>query len=163
VRASQLALVLALPFLGCTRADLSEKVDRTDDRAALLAAHQRILDAHLNDDLEDWLALEADTVVVGNRGELQVVEKAATAPRRRAYLADTEFEIYRDLQPPIVRVAADGSVGWVVAQVEVVGTRALPSGAAPIDDVWAWVELYEKKPEGWRLVGNVSTVRPPPG
>jgi hypothetical protein len=42
-------------------------------------------------------------------------------------------------------------------QVEVAGTQIMPdSTTAPVQAVWAWIELYRKVDGQWKLVGNVS-------
>ncbi|MCI0452658.1 MAG: hypothetical protein L0Z51_09775 [Candidatus Latescibacteria bacterium] len=148
-------ILLAFAFTACAR---SAPVDLAADRAALLTMHEQVLASHRTDDVDAWLALEADSLVIGNRGELFYGTKAEAEGRRR-YLAATEFSVYRDLQPPIVKVSDDGSLGWVIAQVEIVG-RYLEPDTASIHDVWTWIELYERRPEGWRAIGNVSTVKP---
>lgn len=124
--------------------------------------HRQILESHKTDDLDAWLALEADEIIVGSRGEIRSSRKAERAGQRREYLAQTEFSVYRDVREPIVQLASDGSLGWLYAQVEVVGTRSGPEGPEPVHDQWAWIELYERGLEGWRLVGNVSTPKPAP-
>ncbi len=134
--------------------------DLAAERAALLDLHERILAAHRADDVDGWLALEADTLIVGNRGDLFFSGKTERAEIRGRYLGATDFSVYRDMQPPIVQVADDASLGWVFAQVEIVGVQGEPPDTASIHDVWTWVELYERRPEGWRLVGNVSTAKP---
>jgi hypothetical protein len=65
----------------------------------------------------------------------------------------------------IVRVSDDGTLGWLIAQVEIIGTQAADQAAGDdervrIDSVWAWIELYEKKDGRWYRVGDVSNVRP---
>lgn len=135
-------------------------IDLAAERSALLAMHEQVLRSHRTDDVDAWLALEADTMVVGNRGELTTSTKSETAQQRRQYLAAMEFSAYRDLQPPIVNISDDGTLGWVLAQVEIVGRYGTPPDTTSVHDVWAWVELYERRPEGWRMVGNVSTAKP---
>lgn len=152
---------LVAPLLAALTACATEApVNLAAERAALLAMHEQVLHSHRTDDIDAWLALEADSMVAGNRGELSVSAKSETAERRRQYLAATEFSAYRDLQPPIVNVSDDGSLGWVLAQVEVVGYYGAPPDTTSIHDVWAWVELYERRSEGWRMVGNVATAKP---
>lgn len=132
---------------------------RSNDHQALLSAHAAVLRAHREDDLAAWLAIEADTLTVGNRGEIRRIAKQDGAAGRGAYLEQTEFSVYQDRVPPAVTVSADGTLGWVLAQVEARGTRRTEEGITPLHDVWVWVELYERRPEGWRMVGNVSNVR----
>jgi hypothetical protein len=157
MRPHSLATVLFAGVLSACAADAP--VYLAEERAELLSMHAQILESHRTDDLDAWLALEADTMVVGSKGEVLRAAKAESAERRGRYLKSTEFSVYRDIQPPIVEISDDGTLGWVIAQVEIVGIYTEPDTAS-IHDVWAWVELYERRPEGWRLVGNVSTVRP---
>ena len=80
---------------------------------------------------------------------------------REPYLASTSFRTYRDLRSPVIRVSDDGSLGWLIAEVEVQGTQIGEEGVeTPVDAVWAWIELYQRDGEDWRLVGNVSNRRP---
>ena len=159
---SALPAIVALSILlcSCVACPVGTPADLSAEKAALLAMHGQILEAHKNDDLDAWLALEAEEVIVGSRGEIRSARKSERAAQRREYLAQTEFTVYRDLREPIVQVAADASLGWLYAQVEIQGSRTGPGGTQPIHDIWAWIETYEKRPEGWRLVGNVSNVKP---
>ena len=86
---------------------------------------------------------------------------AQRVPQFEEYLQNTEFDEYRDLIDPIVRVSADGTLGWLICQVEMVGTyKGMSGDDAKLDAVWAWVELYEKRDGRWLRVGEVSNVRP---
>ena len=65
------------------------------------------------------------------------------------------------MRAPVVRVSEDGTLGWLIAEVEVRGTQVAEDGAStPIESVWAWIELYQKMNGEWSLVGNVSNRRP---
>ena len=159
---SPLPAIVALSILLCTclACPTGKPADLAVEKAKLLAMHRQILESHKSDDLDAWLALEAEEVIVGSRGEIRFTRKSERAAQRREYLAQTEFTVYRDLREPIIQVAADASLGWLYAQVEIQGSRTGPEGTQAIHDIWAWIETYEKRPEGWRLVGNVSNVKP---
>ena len=80
---------------------------------------------------------------------------------RERYLGMTDFHIYRDMVPPVVRLANDLSMGWLMAQVEIEGTQQTAEGEASFRSVWAWIELFERDAEGrWFWVGNVSNAQP---
>jgi hypothetical protein len=126
---------------------------------ALLALHTRILDAHRRGEVDVWLDVEADQIVIGNRGRVRVSpSRASRQPGRAEYLASVEFESYRDRREPMVRVSGDGTLGWVIAEVEIIGTHR--ETGERMADIWAWVELYERIDGRWRMVGNVSSSRP---
>ena len=136
-------------------------MSQNEDVSQLLAAHQQVIQAHLNKDLATWLDGEADEYLSANRGEIMYPTKAERAAMRQPYLAQTEFSEYRDLMPPVVRVSADGTLGWVIAQIQAIGVRTMPDGQEiAFDAVWAWIELYEKIDGRWLCTGNVSNAKP---
>ena len=141
-------------------ASLLACVPRPDsDGAALLALHEQLLRAHRERDVDRWMRIEAETLTVASRGRVTQMPRAQRLTSRERYFATTRFSVYRDLAAPEVRVAADGSLGWVIANVEVVAHPVAGAGADSSHTVWAWIELYERRDGQWRLVGNVSNER----
>ena len=152
-----LAKLAVLMTSGC-----AAYVDRDADIATLEALHASVLEAHLSGDVDAWMAQEADTVVSANRGTISYSTQEERRTRREGYLSSTSFDVYRDLRPPIVTVSEDGTLGWVIAEVEMKGTSQSEDGTAvPFEAIWAWIELYEKQNGVWKAVGNVSNRRPP--
>jgi predicted enzyme related to lactoylglutathione lyase len=136
-------------------------VESNADVDEILRLHREVLEAHKNDDVDLWLSARADRVTMVSRGEVLFPTKEENRPRIEAYLEAAEFEEYRDLIDPIVRVSDDGTLGWLVCQVEIVGTRANDEGERErIDSIWAWIELYEKIEGRWYRTGNVSNMKP---
>ena len=136
-------------------------MNQNEDTNQLLAAHQQIIQAHLQKDVASWLDGEADQYLVVNRGDITYPTKADRTAMRQPYLAQTEFSEYRDLVPPIVKVSGDGTLGWLIAQIKVVGVRTMPDGQQfEFDTVWAWIELYEKVDGRWLNTGNLSNEKP---
>jgi hypothetical protein len=73
----------------------------------------------------------------------------------------TRFSIYRDQVPPTVKVSADGTLGWVIAQIEAKGQQPGADGQPqPFEYVRASVELYEKRGGKWVAVGTASNFKP---
>ncbi|MBO6575615.1 MAG: DUF4440 domain-containing protein [Rhodothermales bacterium] len=138
------------------RVQIFESSPRRDE-VLLLAMHAELLRAHRDNDVEAWMAIEADTTLSVNGGEISFSHAAERRSEREAYLGSAEFEIYRDVAEPEVTVSVDGTLAWLAAEVEVRGRM----GDATFHDVWAWVELYRKTDAGWKLVGNASNRRDP--
>jgi hypothetical protein len=164
-----LTLAAASPAVANAQA-AAEPVAATDPASAreaeaeLLALHAALIEAHLEGDIDSWMAIEATAYVSVNGGRVSFPTVADRRSGRSAYLDSTTFEVYRDLRDPIVRVSEDGTLGWVIAEVEVRGeTEAVDGGTTSFHDVWAWVELYERTPSGWVMAGNASNRRPPDG
>jgi hypothetical protein len=127
---------------------------------ALRSAHAELIRAHVENLPDLWMSLESADYVSANGGTISFPSLAERRAQRTAYLTSARFTAYRDVREPIVRVSYDGSLGWLIAEVEIAGTLAGPNGSrTPFEEVWAWVELYEKTDEGWKLVGNVSNSR----
>lgn len=137
----------------------AERAPQLRDEQALLRLHEEVLRGHREGDPR-WLATEGDDYVVGNRGLVTTPSLAERTERFRAYLSRTRFETYRDRRAPVVRVSADGSLGWVVAEVEAEGSQTTDAGVERVSFVCAWVELYARSGGDWKRVGNVSTFKP---
>jgi hypothetical protein len=130
------------------------------DKDRLLALHEEVMRAHRESDIDLLLAAEEDDYVVVSRGEITRPDRKARRERLGPYLRQTRFTTYRDKVPPIGKVSADGSLGWVIVQVEARGEQTTPTGTfEPIEFVSAWIELYEKRNRRWFRVGNVSNFK----
>ena len=145
-----------LALFGC-----AANVDRQTDIAALEALHASVLEAHRSGDIEAWMVHEADTVVSANRGVISFPGREERRIGRERHLKTTAFDVYRDLRPPIVMISEDGTLGWIIAEVEMRRTTSSEGAArTPVEGIWAWIELYEKQEGVWKAVGNVSNRRP---
>ena len=83
---------------------------------------------------------------------------------REPYLRATTFSVYKDVRTPIVTISDDGTLGWLITEVEVRGTHVAEDGTeTPVEAIWAWIELYRKRDGQWTMVGNVSNRRPAEG
>jgi hypothetical protein len=134
------------------------------DAQQLLGLHEEVLRAHRESNVDLLLAAEGDEYVVANRGEITRPDRKARREGLGPYLGRTRFSMYRDKVPPIVKVSPDGSLGWVIVQVEARGEQTTSKGSVePIEFVSAWIELYEKRNGRWVRVGNVSNFKPPGG
>ena len=152
--------MLAVLALGCAAlvSCTAVPVDVAGDRARLLALHEQAMEAHRKSDVELLLQADAEEFVLANRGEIS----RPTLDQRRQflgpYLRGVRFAEYVDVVPPVVHVSADGTAGWVIAQVRARGTGADGAGRT-IQFESAWIELYEKRGGSWRRVGNVSNFK----
>lgn len=130
--------------------------DAAEASRTLRGMHEAVIAHHLSENVDAWMRMEAEMLIVGSRGVVRESGPEREA-QRRAYLAATTFHHYRDMAPPIVRVSDDCSLGWVIAQVEASGTQRGDDGVeAPIQFQASWIELYERVGGEWRMIGNVS-------
>lgn len=133
-------------------------VDTAGDRARLLALHEQAMEAHRKGDVELLLQAGAEDFVLASRGE---ISRPSLEQRRQflgSYLQRVRFAEYVDVVAPVVHVSADGTAGWVIAQVKASGVEVAGAGRS-IQFESAWIELYEKRSGAWRRVGNVSNFK----
>lgn len=150
---------IAVLFLAAFAASAGSRVG--DDTQALLDLHKQLIDAHKKGDVNGVLGPEDERIVMVSRGEVRYATKKERVPEFEKYLARTEFKEYNDLIDPIVSISKDGTMGWVIAQVKIAGTQTGDHGEhIAFESVWAWIELYEKKDDRWRRVGEVSNMKP---
>lgn len=152
--------MLALTVLSCASgARLS-----SGDEDQLLRLHEEALRAHRESSIDLLLEAEEDDYVVSSQGQVSRPNREARRQGLGPYLESTRFSVYRDQIPPVVKVSKDGSLGWVIAQIEAKGEQTEPDGTvAPLEFVSSWIELYEKRGGRWLRVGNVSNFKPDPG
>jgi hypothetical protein len=156
------ALAFLAPFLLAACAAFDEvEAPRSSaaDEQALLRLHEAGLKAHMDRNVDALLATHADDFVLLNRGEVTSPSKVELRAFLGPYLEATTFEHYRDAVKPIVKVSRDGSLGWVIAQVEARGSSARQGGRQPLEFVVAWIELYEKRSGEWVGIGNASSFK----
>jgi hypothetical protein len=153
---------VVISVLGCAAAALTAcaavPVDTAGEGARLLALHEQAMEAHRKGDVELLLRADAEDFVLGSRGQ---ISRPSLEQRRQflgPYLRGVRFAEYIDVVAPVVHVSADGTMGWVVAQIKARGTELGGAGRS-VEFESAWIELYEKRGGAWRRVGNVSNFK----
>ena len=147
------ALLLVWPAVG-------DAADLEAEKQTLLALHEEFKAAHVRGDAETILQRLAEDYVRVSRGEVSHPQHEDMASRMRDYLGRTTFSEYRDLKPPIVRVSDDGTLGWVIVELQARGVQTGPEGTEEqLEFVCAWVSLFEKRDGEWVTIGDVSTFR----
>jgi hypothetical protein len=157
----KIAALLAFAVLSC--APNSARRGPSEEEQ-LLALHEEGLRAHLASDVDLLLKAEEDDYVISSQGGISHPDRQARRQFLGPYLESTRFSVYRDQIPPVVKVSKDGSLGWVVAQIEARGDQTQPDGTVePLEFVSSWIELYEKRNGRWLRIGNVSNFKPESG
>ena len=110
----------------------------TGDVKEILKLHKGVLESHIGNDVNGILASESEQIVVVSRGEVQFPSRSERVKQFKQYLKGVEFEEYRDLISPIVRVSDDGTLGWLITQVKITGTHNNSDGKQiPFESIWS--------------------------
>ena len=73
------------------------------------------------------------------------------------YFQSAQFTAWDDAEPPIVRVSADGNMGWMIVRVRIAYTETDASGKKNENTVGAWMSAYEKQDGTWIMTAVTST------
>ena len=130
-----------------------------DDVAEILAQHEKILQAHRDNDVDLLMEDAADKYTLVTGGEVIYPSIEERSARFVDYFGITEFSKYEDSIPPVVKVSDDGTLAWLIARVSVSGTQHFGKQEQALEFVSAWIELYEKKEGRWIQTGNVSNFK----
>ena len=130
------------------------------DADTLRALHEKVMRAHRESNVDLILEDDAVEAVVAGRGVVSRPTLEARRARLGPYLKATAFEVYRDMVEPVVVVSADGTLGWVIVQIEARGVQTDAEGKKePLAFQSAWIELYRKSDGRFLRVGNVSNFK----
>jgi hypothetical protein len=134
--------------------------DPAADRRALLDIYEAQRSAHFQQNAEMFLAaVDTGYLAIGS-GVVRYRPKAEASIAVSQYFGQTEFDHVRDLSPPRVVLAPGGQTAWMIGEVEVRARQRDSNGVSqPLAFRAAWLDIYEKTPNGWRLVVRANTQR----
>jgi hypothetical protein len=129
-----------------------------DGTAELLALHARGREAHFRTDVDLLLADAGEEFISVSGGRISRITPAEQRAFFAGYFKGATYQEWDDVEPPIVRVSDDGSMGWVITRVRVRRTQKDATGAGKeASFVYAGIMTYEKRDGRWVRVANVST------
>ena len=141
-------------------AGCKQNPDKEELKSQILELHQKLIDAHFEKNLNFFTQGLSDNFISVKNGEITKPTLQQISASYKDYINNTTFLEYRDLQEPIIGFSEDGSIGWSIVQVKVMGDQNLEDGTVrKIIFVCAWLTLYEMSDSGWRILTEVSTVQ----
>jgi hypothetical protein len=130
-----------------------------------LATLRRLLDqertAHMGRDAALLVSLLADDFLSIGAGRVTRPTRAESLTGFQAYFDRSEFLAWDDLEPPLIRIAPDGSMAYVVVRKLVRHIEIGPEGRGePEETAFAWLEAWERVGADWKLKVVASTNEP---
>jgi len=148
-----LFVVLAAGASGYAQSKPVEK-----EKAELLKLHQQDRRAHFQTDVDLLLAHHPEEFVSVRSGKINRPKKADTRKVFTESFKGATYSEWDDLEPPIIRVSNDGSLGWIIVRLKVRRMKKDAAGAEKEEKfVYAGIMTYEKRDGRWVKVANVST------
>jgi hypothetical protein len=153
------SVVLHLPLRrSCSAGSRLARVDLEAARRELLAAHESGRVAHFKADAGLLASERGETFLTVGQGKVETVTAMQERDFFEGYFRGARYEEWDDLEPPVVRVSDDGSMGWIVSRVRVKRTSPGADGTPQERAfVYAGIMTYEKSEGRWIRVANVST------
>ena len=102
----------------------------------LLDLHKVNIAAHLEKDVDFFVKNISDDYFSVSWGDIRHPTKEEIITQFTNYLGSTEFEEYRDLIDPIIKVSDDGSLGWSIVKVMILAVREIEGIKHEIDNIW---------------------------
>lgn len=158
VSASVKTALFCLLLISCTPTSVFDREQATQE---ILQLHHLQRDYHFDKMAEDFAELLSDQHISVNRGEVGSPTKKEHLERFQAYFDSVEFEKWDDLTEPVIRFSDDGSMAYTVVHKEVIVRHQNEEGETQRDKVeYAWVAIYKRYPEGWKIDCVASTNKP---
>jgi hypothetical protein len=130
-----------------------------------LAELRRLLDqeraAHIGRDARRLVSLFADGYIQVGSGRITRPTRSESLARFQTYFDRSEFLAWDDIEPPVIRISADGSMAYVIVRkrVHLVSTDA-DGQRAEHETTFAWMEAWEQVGGRWVLQAVASTNEP---
>ena len=138
---------------------MNSNVNLDSLRSELLALHKAGIQAHLEKNVPFFVQDVSDDFISVSRGEIHRPTIEDTRSMFTNYLENATFSEYKDLQEPIIGLSNDGSLGWAIVQVKVMGKRTIDGTEMDMDFISSWMMLYERKDNRWIRIVNASTFK----
>jgi ketosteroid isomerase-like protein len=156
---SKSVTILAFALLaGCSGA---EEPERSQGRAALEGILEAQRSAHLELDADRLVERIADELVSVDNGVITIQSRDEVREMFASYFQGATYFAWEDLEPPLTKISADGSLAWVVRRVGV--DREEPDGEGGRRRrkfVSAYTSTFEKSDGQWWMTTVTSTFVP---
>jgi ketosteroid isomerase-like protein len=137
---------------------LMQSASREVDSREILRAYESVRAAHFHHDAAAFLANNESSWYLVADGTVGLRSTAAEKPGVQKYFDSVEFADITDLDLPHVEVSSDGTMAWMLGHVRVRGTQRQAEGAeVPLAFDAAWIDVWQKKAGGWRIVARANT------
>lgn len=138
----------------------SGPVDLERERAALMAVHAQDRQAHMTTNPQLILAHAGGEHIYVRDGQITRKSREQVESDFARVFAGATYQEWDDLEPPIVSVSDDASMGWMIVRTRV--RRTVHDGDTQEQQqfVYAGIMTYAKHDGVWVRVANVSTFEP---
>jgi hypothetical protein len=157
----RLSALILLAVFGCGVAPFALAADPELEKQALLRLHEADRKAHFDTDVDALMRGSPDAFISVANGKIHRLTEENERRFFTQYFGGATYFEWDDIEEPVVRVSADGSMAWMVTRIRV--RRTQPDAAGNDTEqafVYAGIMTYEKQGDRWTRTANVSTFEP---
>ena len=144
-----------LVFLGLI-SSCQQKKESTSAQMEILDILRQERKAHVEKDAGLFFSRFDKDFILVNKGEVSTYDSVAYRQHFDQYLHSSDFIKWDDVNEPVIKISDDGSMAYAIVEKLVIIKNK--SDGDRIDTThFAWVSIFRKKDEAWKLVCNAST------
>ena len=145
-------------FFSSIALSCNQRVDLQKEKIAILSLLDKERTAHFEKNVSLFMSEFSDSMISVNRGVVTSANRNATYQRIEKYFNRVDFVKWDDVVPPQISFSNDGSMAYAIVQKQVILSLkdSLPKTVLDTTD-FAWVSIYRKKGNEWKVECNVST------
>ncbi|HEX5653732.1 MAG TPA: nuclear transport factor 2 family protein [Chitinophagaceae bacterium] len=114
--------------------------------------------AHVQKNTDLFMSEFADGMISVNKGEVNIATLSENRERISRYFNRVNFMKWDDRKPPVIRFSDDGSLAYAIIEKQVILNYPDSTGKVVYDTTdYAWVSIYRKQDDGWKIECNIST------
>lgn len=134
------------------------EIDLEKERAALLEVHRTDRRAHFETDKNLLLKHSAAEFISVSDGKVNRSTYSEVSKMFEDYFKDAKYYEWDDLEPPIIGIADDASMAWMIVRIKVRRTQKSETDEEKERAfVYAGIMTYKKQKGKWVRIANVST------
>ena len=128
------------------------------EKTSILDLLGRERQAHFEKNAQLFMSVFSDSMISVNRGEVSQLNKEQTRKRIEGYFNQVEFIKWDDTAPPKISFSNDASLAYALVQKKAIVRFRDDTKEVSFDTTdFAWVSIYRKTGNEWKLECNIST------
>ncbi|MEP5613249.1 MAG: hypothetical protein ABJP45_13435 [Cyclobacteriaceae bacterium] len=154
------SIVYGLIFLILSSCSMDPPIDLENEKEEIMTIHNNQRLHHFQKDSVAFARQLSDRFVSVNRGEVNRPTFEETKKRLNQYFSAVEFIKWDDTATPEIRFSEDGRMAYTIVEKELL-LHYLDEGVKMEEQTtFAWVSIYTKGVDGWRIDCVSSTNKP---
>lgn len=151
--------ILALLIIGIA-VSCQQKVgfDENQAREEIMKLHHAQRDHHFQKDSISFVDQFSPEIISVNRGVIARPTYEESLSRYHRYFSAVTFVKWDDLQEPVIRFSADGTLAYTIVDKMVQVEYGNQDGEPILGEThFAWLAIYRRSEEGWKIESMAST------